>query len=581
MTFTARTYDEIVRDMLTTLTGGTVRESLIVPPDTLLMPRLGNHPVRRISHAEGKISVIVTVTDPENPSKKKKEEQLRPFRFTAADFELVSTTGKANDLDAIRFREKGRKPVPGSTLVVNYYPAQTDPVPLTDVNVGSVVRTLLETIGVELALAYQQLEHVYKSAFVETAEADALDKVVSLVGVQRAPGGRPVAKLRFTRRAGTAGEVFIPTSTPVTDDQGNRYLTIADATLEAGESTREVTAMAESTATAEVGANVLRFFEVAIAGVSDVTNPDPARRLVAPETDEQLRLRARGAFRSTLRGTVDAMKFGLLAIDGVKDVVVTEQPNGIPGEIKVSVAYSDPSDAVKALVADRIRDLKPAGIIVYSDEAAKLQAAVTVELTLAGATLPAADVQAIKDATAAKIGDALKAIPPGGTARHAQLAALALADPRVVDARIRFVTLDRETDQLQLPEGQVLETTKLDVSTKFEKEGEAPAFTATVTAALPLNLVGTSTKEQAQAFIEKKIEEHLATRSASAPLTFDGLAVAIRNDSLFAVVREEALLTIESQGKFQQLTDGAGTYVPAANEKLVRGTVTVDVRGTV
>jgi uncharacterized phage protein gp47/JayE len=581
VTFTARTYDEIVRDMLTTLTGGTVRESLIVPPDTLLMPRLHHHPVRRISHAEGQISVTVTVTDPENPSKKKKEEQLRPFRFTAADFELVSTTGKANDLDAIRFREKGRKPVPGSTLVVNYYPAQTEPVPLTDVNIGSVVRTLLETIGVELALTYQQLEHVYKSAFVETAESDALDKVVSLVGVQRAPGGRPVARLRFTRRAGTPGEVFIPTATPVTDDQSNRYLTVTDATMEAGESTREVTAMAESAATAEVAANTLTFFEIAIAGISEVTNPDPARRLVAPETDDQLRLRARGALRSTLRGTVDAMKFGLLAIDGVKDVVITERPNGIPGEIKVSVAYSDASDSVKAVVADRIQDLKPAGIIVYSDEAAKLQAAVSIELTLAGATLPAADVQALKDAVALKIDEALKAIPPGGTARHAQLAALALADTRVVDAKIRFTTSDRETDQLQLPEGHVLETTRPVVTASFEKEGEAPAFTATVTATLALNLTGAATQPQAQAFIESKTEEHLASRSASAPLTFDGLAVAIRNDSLFALVREDALVTIESQGKFQQLTDGVGTYVPAANEKLVRGAIVLDVRGTI
>ena len=293
MTFQARTYDEIVRDMLTTLTGGTVRETIVVPPGTPLMPKLHNHPVRRISNVEGEIEVTVTVPEKGNPAKKKSEQQRRPVRFGAADFELVATTGDENDKDAIRFREKGRKPVAGSTLVVNYYPVQTDPVPLTDVNIGSVIRTVLETIGVEMALTYQQLEHVYKSAFLETAESDALDRVVALVGVQRTPGGRPVAKLRFTRRPGTQGEVFIATGTPVTDVKGNRYVTIAPATMDPGESTREVTAFGDSAGTPEVEKDQLRFLEPVFIGDTihvtkktvEKTSKDGIRGLVIFETN--------------------------------------------------------------------------------------------------------------------------------------------------------------------------------------------------------------------------------------------------------------------------------------------------------
>jgi len=579
VTFQARTYDEIVRDMLTTLTGGTVRETLVVPPGTPLMPKLRNHPVRRISNVEGEIEVTITVPEKGNPAKKKSVQERRPVRFGAADFELVATTGDENDQDAIRFREKGRKPVPGSTLVVNYYPVQTDPVPLTDVNIGSVIRTVLETIGVEMALTYQQLEHVYKSAFLETAESDALDRVVALVGVQRTPGGRPVAKLRFTRRPGAQGEVFIATGTPVTDDKGNRYVTTASATMDPGESTREVTAFGDSSGTAEVEKDQLRFLEIAIAGISEVTNPDPARRLTAPESDEQLRVRTRGAMRSTMRGTVDAIRFGLLAIGGVKDVVITERPNGIAGEVKVDVAYSDESDAVKAVVAARIEDLRPAGIYVITGEAAKLVAEVTAVLTLAGATLPTADVDAIQASVRDKLDQAVKAIAPGGAVRRAQLTTLVLADTRVVDAHITVTTDGQELTSL--PAGTVLDVKSIEVTSSFENAADAPAVTSIVSATLPLHLVGATTQAEAQATIESKLDAHLATRTSGAPLTFDGLATALRTDAQFALARPEGLVTIESQGKFRQVGDVSGQqYVPQANEKLIRGAVVLESRGT-
>lgn len=580
MTFTARRYDEIVRDMLTTLTGGTVREWLVVPPDTPLMPKLRRHPVRRISHAEGKISVTVTVPDPSNPSKKKKEEQLRDYRFTAADLELVSTNANPNDLDAIRFRDKGRKPVPGSTLIINYYPVQTDPVPLTDLQVGSVVRTVLETIGVELALTYQQLEQVYKSAFVETAEGDSLDKVVTLVGVQRLPNGRPTAKLRFSRRSGTAGAVTIPTSTPVTDDKGNRYLTVAEATMEPEESTREITATAESGSTPEVGKNALRFLEAAVAGISEVTNPEPSKRLTEPETDDALRTRARGALRSTMRGTVDAIRFGLLAVHGVKDVSITEFPNKRPGEIKVDIAYSDPSDAVKAVALERLRQLRPAGIVVIPGEAAKLTATVRIELTLAGSSLSSADLQSLKDGVTERVDQALKQVAPGGTVRGAQLVSAALSDTRIVDATVAL-TANGAPFKAQLPEGTVLDAPQpFEIATKFEETGAA-TVTSRVTATLPLHLVPGTTKEQAQAMIENKVAAHLASRKSEKPLSFDSLADALIDDAHYALVRADGLLTVESQGLFKQLTDAAGSYAPVAKEVLVAGTVTLDVRGLI
>ena len=120
-------------------------------------------------------------------------EKPLAYRFTAADFDLVSTTEDQNAKDSIRFREGGRRPIPNTDLTVNYYPVQTPAVPVNDLNVGSVVRNMMETVAVEMALTYQNIDAVYKSAFIDTAEGSSLDKVVALVGVKRLGSGYPVA----------------------------------------------------------------------------------------------------------------------------------------------------------------------------------------------------------------------------------------------------------------------------------------------------------------------------------------------------------------------------------------------------
>src|SRR6266702_4480631 len=150
--YSPRPYPAIVRDLLTTLTGGTVREAAVAPADgPLMLDRLASRPIRRVSHLEGVTDVGGTPV---------------PVQFSDADFTLADTDADGQ-VDAIVFREDGRKPIPGSVLTVNYYPVQIPrPVPLTDLNVGSVVRTLLETVAREIAQEEQQLDLIYRSAFL-------------------------------------------------------------------------------------------------------------------------------------------------------------------------------------------------------------------------------------------------------------------------------------------------------------------------------------------------------------------------------------------------------------------------------
>src|SRR5262249_6136344 len=72
VSYVPRTYDLIVRDRLTTLTGGTVRETLKAPAGTTVVTpaKLRNRPVRRVSSLDGFVGT------PDKPV---------PYRFTAAD----------------------------------------------------------------------------------------------------------------------------------------------------------------------------------------------------------------------------------------------------------------------------------------------------------------------------------------------------------------------------------------------------------------------------------------------------------------------------------------------------------------
>src|SRR4051812_11930460 len=537
MSFVARQYDEIVRDQLTTLTGGTVRETMVFPAAGDL-PKLRNRPVRRVSHIDGQVAG--------------KGGAPIAYAFGPADFVLVSSNGDG-DLDLIRFRDGGRKPIVGSTLTVNYYPVQTPPVPLTDLNVGSVVRTLMESVSRELALTYVHLQRVYDSAFLESAEGPSLDRVVALVGVTRLPADHPVVKVRFSRRADSPGQITLPAGTAVTDAAGNRYLTASTITIEPNETSLDVLAVGEDLTTKPVAENELNRLELAIAGVSSVANPEAARALGAAESDEDLRRRARGALHGAVRGTVDALRFGLLSVPGVKSVDITEMPNGIPGEIAVALAYASDTPDVRAEAQRRLDELRPAGVRVLRKDATSLGVRVSVQLTLAGSGVPAAQLGAVTDPIDRQLRDYLGGLAPGATARKSKMQALALGDARVHDATVVLQPDGAgETEELALAAGQVFTVTGVDFPAPAVES--APATTSKVSVILPVHLVGGTTEADATDALKKATAAYVAKGGSDAPLSVDGLLGAVRDDSKLAVIRGEAVMTVETGERFKQLT---------------------------
>src|SRR5207302_9531496 len=108
----------------------------------------------------------------------------------------------------------------------------------SDLYTGSVVRTLSETVALEIARLYAQLDAVYKSAFLNTSDGSSLENVVALLGISRVKGGRSTGEVELTRAPNSLGVITIPAGTRVMTADGKVvYETTETATFAAEQTT--------------------------------------------------------------------------------------------------------------------------------------------------------------------------------------------------------------------------------------------------------------------------------------------------------------------------------------------------------
>jgi hypothetical protein len=263
-------------------------------------------------------------------------------------------------------------------------------------------------------------------------------------------------------------------------------------------------------------------------------------------------------------------------------VKVQEQPDGLPGTVRLAIALTDPSPEARARVQARIDDVRPAGIRVLWGDAARLGVTLAVTLRLAGSSLDPVALAALQAGIEGALRAHVTGLGPGAELRRSQLLRLALADPRVTDASIAIRGDDPaapEVEQLTLPADTVADLQAVSFApVSFEQAaGDTPPSRAVASAVLPIQLAAGVTLVEAQGAILLAVKAHLATRDAGQPLTLDSLATAIRDDSRFALARSAAMLTVESGSRFLQLTDGVGTYAPVANERIEAGSIDVEL----
>ncbi len=440
MSFRRRNYAEVMDNLLTSLVKGVSAEQHPFPPlGAVEAPWV--HSLER-SPADDIIAVYGTRNGQSHLFKKGKDYAL---------------SGEGTQLQWME--EGGDLPDKGSVIHVNYLPASVTS-PLNDIHVGSVLRTLAESVGLEIARLYAQLEAVYKSAYVDTATGRALDNVVALLGTRRVKAGRFSGEIEFTRTPGSRGSIFIPAGMRVMTVGGNvEYETTAPVTVVDGQSTARVLARDVEENTQGVAADELVVLAKPVTGITGVTNPGPTAVTNANETDEELKTRAKNFLHGSERATLGAIKEavarqGILAdVEEVAGAPVDGEESSVKmkvGQVKVIPHVDKLEPELRERINTAISDSRPVGVNVFLDESVKAPTRVDLTLRLiTSADLLEQDLRAAQDSVREEIGDYFASLPinePGSVNRiiGLVLGTSEVQDMQIVEARADGVGISEE-----------------------------------------------------------------------------------------------------------------------------------------
>jgi len=387
VTLIRRPYQELVDDLLTSIVGGVVNEQIFFDVKSDL------YPLAR--EAQGVRSITGTVDDRATTF-----QPLLDFVYSEGD-------------KAVVWQDGGTRPDDETIFYVDYLPLDARS-PLTDVNVGSVTRTLAEAIGREIAMLYGEVDHAYLGAFVDTAEGTALDFVVAILGVTRKRKDFAEGLVTFFRDPTVDGSITIAEGTVLaTTDGAASFETTQWRTLQRGQVRIDVPVRATEASKGDAGrvpAGAITALSQPIAGIQRVTNLEPTALGAEDETDAELRERARAALRGIGKATLAALAHAVFA--NRAQLIEIRDPNGAagkrsePGTVSLLVA-TEPERF--ASLASALHETRAAGVEVtilarYVFFKPRLVATVTSGLTGAGKEKVVADAIAALQACVDGLG---------------------------------------------------------------------------------------------------------------------------------------------------------------------------------
>ncbi|MGI8426029.1 MAG: baseplate J/gp47 family protein [Actinomycetota bacterium] len=344
VTLIERPYQEIVDDILIAIVGGVVNEPIFFDLKEDLYP---------LSQPAADVRSITGTRDKSHHTFQKEVD----FLFSEGD-------------NAVVWQPGGAQPDDETIFYVDYFrPESQSRSPLSDSNVGSVTRILGEAIGREIATVYQQVNQAYLSGFIDTAEGQALELVVAILGVKRKTKEFAVGLLTFFRDSATGdGNITLPegvVSSTAKDEA--TFVTTDLRTLQRGQARIDVPIRAGDAFKGEAGivkSGAITKLSQPITGIARVTNFEATVLGAEGETDEQLRARAKARLRGLGKATLAALANAIL--EGRGTLVEARDPNSAPGKrskpgIVTLLVEADERERFPSLTA-AVHETRAAGI---------------------------------------------------------------------------------------------------------------------------------------------------------------------------------------------------------------------------
>ncbi|WP_424358889.1 baseplate J/gp47 family protein [Methanocella sp. MCL-LM] len=429
--------------------------------------------------------------------------------------------------DMIEWMHGGDKPDDRTPFTV-YYLVDTT-MGITDVNPGTVTRTIVEAIALEMDYMYAQMNLVYNSGFIDTASDKSLDLVVALLGITRKAAGYANGEIIFGRnneppaievsreatvfgskdryelkyslikevrkieataggetatllqgsdydvvdnrivflpqgKAPDAGSVFyvdyaaynrivVPLNTMVstysrTAENIKSFRTTREAVLTKNDAGRwEVAVPVMATVPGREGnvsAGSVTVMPKPVAGIDFVINKNDMASGTGVESDSELRERARRALEMAGKATLKSLKSAVQGVNGVAgEVVVIDQPDGIPGIVQVIASGGDLENIHRA-----IEETRSAGIVVEF----KRPLIIPLDVRLTVVVNRGSDRDAIKNRVRNAITEYMSTIDISQDVVISRIILAALQVPGVRDARDIYVNESKDNVDVKLTE---------------------------------------------------------------------------------------------------------------------------------
>jgi hypothetical protein len=199
---------------------------------------------------------------------------------------------------------------------------------LTDFFVGSVSRTLLEAVAIEI-------EQLYFRTFLGIRDAIPV-AIFQAFDFDRLPAAAATGNVTFTEAVGATGIITIPQGTVVQTATGIQFETVQSATLDTAaedDVTVPVQALVAG-ADGNVGANSITFKKSSIQNIASLTNALPTSGGQDEESDADRKVRFENFISNLTRATRRAVEVGAL-----NEAKITDDDGVILEQVKFARVY--------------------------------------------------------------------------------------------------------------------------------------------------------------------------------------------------------------------------------------------------
>lgn len=237
---------------------------------------------------------------------------------------------------------------------------------------GSVSRTIVEAILSELDVTNYNIAQAYASKSVDDATDEDLDNIAKIFGITRHQATSAIGTVTFSTTEASATDIAIQYNQIVSTKQNSSgvvyeaMVTDPDMYLPAGQLSITVNVTITEPGIVYIPVGVLNIINTSIIGINSVSNQSIISGGTNRETDDNLRIRVKGALSKIGKGTATALENTLKDIVGVNDAIILDMNQGVGTADAVIVTdVIPPSAELIDEINSVIASTKSAGIRIY------------------------------------------------------------------------------------------------------------------------------------------------------------------------------------------------------------------------